>query len=264
MGILKNRKKKASDKAIEDRSILELIETVAHVNPMNHQSIKEILKDPREDGRVWLNPNQQACFNSGWFVHQDFIDWANGTGVIVKGGTQEEKDKFMKYARAYEELDFHLFAYSEYFHLLDPSIELRVDHRYSERSPNQILKIKGRTDAEIITDILSNYIKEIKSTLADRMRYVRYTNSIDGHDFESEKDVASKIRRKYNDELRSVCWTVNLMGFGYHEACNTPCEIRNMAWSLDLPFAVAYYEWLKEDGYDLPDFKFVNDNRYKW
>ena len=44
--------------------------------------------------RIHLNPNNQKCFNFGWFEYQDYYDWLEGKGKIVKGKTDEEKKKF--------------------------------------------------------------------------------------------------------------------------------------------------------------------------
>jgi len=44
--------------------------------------------------KIWLNPNNQKCFNYGWFEYQDFYDWLEGKGNIVKGKTNETKKSF--------------------------------------------------------------------------------------------------------------------------------------------------------------------------
>ena len=103
MGLF-TKKKKAFDKPIEERSIPEIIQTVLHVNPMNyksiieeydlHQRLKTNSSHSRgllstNKGKYWSNPHNQTSFLSGWFTHQDFVDWANGTGSAVRGDTQE-------------------------------------------------------------------------------------------------------------------------------------------------------------------------------
>ena len=132
MGIFGRRKVKKINKPIEKRSIPELIESVSHVNPMNSESIisdweNDVIsrKFPKfNQGNLtnqtyWLNPNNQSCFNYGNFTHQDFIDWANGTGVVVKGNTQEQKDKFMRYEKAHSSLDLSIFIYAEHLWKLE-------------------------------------------------------------------------------------------------------------------------------------------------
>jgi hypothetical protein len=252
MGIF-SRLVKQSNKPIEKRSIVELIETVPHVNPMNQSTIRESVKEGND--KHWLNPNNQTCFNSGWFTHQDFIDWANGTGPIVKGNTQDEKDKFMKYAKAYTELDLSIFIYEEYLDLLDTNVILHGKSNHGDSKYFQDLSKKPAE--ETIRLFLSNMAREIKDELITKIGYERYCNpTVD------IKSIIEEKRRKYNDISFNTCWTLSILGKGYFAACNAPSKIENLAWSHDLPFAVAYKEFLEEDGYELPDFKWVKDNRY--
>ena len=48
---------------------------------------------------TYLNPSMQHCFSSGRYFLQDFEEWAKGTGRIVFGKTQEEKEEYMAIAR---------------------------------------------------------------------------------------------------------------------------------------------------------------------
>ena len=57
----------------------------------------------KEDGFAWLNPNNQISFNSGYFEKQDFLDWTEGKGKIVKGKTDEEKLLFWNHAKFLKE-----------------------------------------------------------------------------------------------------------------------------------------------------------------
>jgi hypothetical protein len=244
---------KPSNKPIEKRSIKELIDSVKHVNPMNVGTIIKSV-DEKND-RHWLNPNDQTCFNFGWFTHQDFIDWANGTGVIVKGKTQEEKDKFMKYAKAYQELDISIFIYEEYLDLLNTK---EIIHAKSSYRSDYVKDFRKSTELEKITDLLSNKAREIKSTLENRISYRKLTQP----ELVDISDIVKTTRDEYSKLSQEMCWTLGALGIGYYGACNTPCKIENLAWSQDLPFAVAYKEVLEESGYDLPDFKWVMEHRY--
>ena len=64
-------------------------------SPMNDPS--KDLKDPRNFDKVWINPNDQFSFNYAWCTEQDLRDWMNGTGIMVKGDTPEEKKKYWDY-----------------------------------------------------------------------------------------------------------------------------------------------------------------------
>jgi hypothetical protein len=245
-------KSKPSDKPVEQRSIIELIESVPHVSPMNMTTVIKGVKNG--DKRVWVNPNNQTCFNFGWFTRQDFIDWANGTGKIVKGKNQEEKDKFMKYARAYQVLDLCVFNYGVHLDILDTTTILHGKSSYGNKYYRNLEKTAA---TEVIRLVLSDIAREAKSELASAVSYARFLDpKVDITKIVKEK------RDKYEERSLTACWTLSILGKGYFGACNTPCVLENLGWSRDLPFATAYYEFLKEDGYDLPDFKWVIEHRY--
>jgi len=258
MGIF-NKILKKSDKPIEERNVVELMETVPWVSAMNESSIVESFK--KGENEFYLNPNNQTCFNFGWFTHQDFINWANGTGVIVKGETQEEKDKVMKYAKSYTELNFLIFSYGEHLDLFDTSEILHGRSYYTGSKYFQDLS-KVEDSEIVIKKFWSDLARQVKEKLESKISYER--SKADWYD-NYTPDIKSIVDQVY-EWTRVISFekahTLSILGHGYFGACNTPCDIENLAWSKDLAFAIGYKEWLKEDGYELPDFKWVLENRY--
>lgn len=259
MGLF-TRKTKKSKRPIEKQSIPELMDSVKWINPMNKSSILKALE--KGDEKVWMNPNNQDCFNAGWFTLDDFRDWARGTGIIVKGDTQEAKDKVMHYAKSYYELDMSIFIYSEYLDELEPEIlHGKSDSRYGTSKYFQDLS-KEKDSVKVIKKLLGNHMREIKEKLDSKIRQERTRAKF----IDSEpniKDIISDINRESRDRVYFICHTLSVLGHGYFGACNTPENIENLSWAMDLPFAIAYRDWLIEDGYELPDFKFVKGLRFK-
>jgi len=256
---------KKKEKPIEERSIIELLDTIPHVSAMNKSTIIEQVEKGEE--RIWLNPNNQTCFNFGWFNREAFVNWAMGTGPIVKGKTQAEKDKFIQYARAYDELNWQLFCYEEYLDLLDQHVLIIPPKQGSfgpVTKPEHILDTNQNSE-KIISTIWSNRIKDLKKEIRNAIESAKWEEQFYGTEeyrFNHDKTI-QEVYSKENKRSFDVAYTMALLGHGYFDACNTPCIIENLSWSRDLPFAVAYYEYLKDEEYDLPDFKFVRENRYK-
>ena len=242
MGIFKH-KVKACDKPIEERSIPELIETVKHVDPMNKDSIikdwnanKLARKFPKQnkgmlsDGRYWVNPNNQTSFEHGHFTRQDFIDWANGTGAAVRGETQEQKDKYMRYAIAHDKLDLSIFTYSEKLWMLDSSSNCTYGHNHMQNPYiNNINLSNDRESATVIKETFNTLIQPLLSNIKDDINNL------------------SVISSKHSTYMDGVCHTLAISGHGYWDACNTPCELENLSWSKDLVFAKAYSLYLEEE-----------------
>ena len=123
-----------------------------------------------------------------------------------------------------------------------------------------LIQITDRTSEQIITDILSNWVSDIKNTIKSKLEHERYVCVLEKRE-SKEKEILKEIENDYHDKIWGCIHTLALLGHGFFNASNTPKQIDNLSWSRDLPFAVAYYEFLKEDGYDFPDFKFVRENR---
>jgi hypothetical protein len=266
MGIF-NRTLTLFKKPIEKRSIPELIETIAHIDPMNSDGIKEdcefhklakkfpvIFGGSIGDNRVWMNPNNQTSFESGWLEHQDFIDWANGTGKVVRGETQEQKDKFMRYARAQNELDSYSFMYIKYLNLIDSESKAKLRWKHHSTPYTKALNLSKRRDsAEVIKEVFSTLVPRLLVDIKEQAEWRKH-----------DPDWVGKLRCKHTEYMHAVCDTLTIGGHGYFEACNTPCEIENLSWSRDLVWSKAYCMYLEEIDPGLIDcIKWCDDNRHK-
>jgi hypothetical protein len=242
MGIFK-RKVNACDKPIEERSIPELIESVKHINPMNSKGIIEDWnnnaitrkfqqnnKDIPDNCQYWMNPNNQTSFIHGHLSHQDFIDWANGTGVAVRGETQEQKDKYMRYAVAHDKLHLSIFTYSKTLWMLDSSSNCIYGHNHMQNPYiNNINLSNNRESAAVIKETFNTLIQPLLSNIKDNINNL------------------SVIFSRHSSYMDGVCHTLAISGHGYWDARNTPCELENLSWSKDLVFAKAYSLYLEEE-----------------
>jgi len=191
--------------------------------------------------RIWLNPNNQKCFNYGWFEYQDFYDWAEGRGKIVKGETDEEKKKFWDVAVFEHEHDYawSFGYYKKYFDLIDSTYYPQLKKGYGFNSEcNKPLKITKDNHAEIISKIFGDVCRWYGDTT------VEPTNN-------------SHSRRRMHSELQGVKETLFMLGIGYYGACNTPEDIENLSWIADICEYKAAYLYYINNNIPLPDFDFV-------
>jgi hypothetical protein len=225
---------KSKKKSIDEMSIIEIIENVKHCKPMNGSSIKVFVE--KGDTNIWLNPDNQTCFESGSYNVDDFRDWAKGTGKIVKGITQEHKDKFMEYDRMVGDLDSSLFMYFKYFWMLYDNAPLQAYSSLMYYSDADFID-KNKDVNDIVKDILSSFVPEF----AAELEYMKIENVKDEH-------------RKMGWGIKKVLTLLNYTNIG---ACNTPTVLTNIGWSWDLVFAKAYYMYLIKNNVPLPDIQFV-------
>jgi hypothetical protein len=212
-------------------------------SPMN--DLKE--SNINNEIRMWLNPNNQVCFNFGWFTFQDYYDWMNGTGVIVKGKTDEEKKKFWDVAVFDKEhnLAWAIGYNKKHFDLIDSNyhlseIETGVDFYRIAKTP---LKITKDNHKEIISKIMG-----------DVCRYYGDTTV--------EIKSGENSYRRMDIELQGVKETLYALGVGYYGASNTPEEIENLSWIADICIYKAAYLYFVKNKIQLPDFDYVYANRY--
>lgn len=235
------------DKSIDEMSIFEIITTVPHCKTMS-PSPKDL--DGTEE-LIWLNPYNQECFNSGRWTVQDFRDWANGTGRIVKGDTQEEKDHVMFYAQMRDTLDYRIFIYHKYFNLLE-------GHEMAEREGGWSMsrRIKNPIKGKNLAELYYNLALDVKSDL----------RTFD-YDPLAQDDYTKKSFTRTMEGLRKEVWgnlrTLYFLGHGYYGASNTPQSLDNLAWASDLIIAYGYYLFLEECDVKLPEFELVRSLRYK-
>lgn len=214
----------------------------------------------RTDGdRVWLNPHNQSCFNSGWFDQQDFEDFLNNKGRIIKGNTQEEKDKFLEYANFINTYHYG-WAVAFGFEHFKKKIIIHNYKYYSSGITKDVtnpVKIgvsnrwgKATDSSTGIAKIFSSMIPMLISDLSV------FRNGV------CDQKTFDRVQKEWRDNSYGMGKALSCMGLGYFGACNTPEEIENLSWYRDLIFAYAYYKHLLSNGVKMPDFKFVHKHRY--
>lgn len=277
MGILGRRSVKPCDKPIEERTVIELIETVEHVNPMNKSTIVDSYNSRRlaetfphhfegildSEERYWVNPNNQTSFVSGWFSHRDFIDWANGTGKIVRGETQKQKDKFMRYDKAYSELDLQLFIYSKHLDLIDSESKTvsggssKWGYKHRHLAYKNPINLSNRRDSStVIKELYSSLVPSILRDIKDQYSW--------GRREQDPKRWLDNLRKRHQDEMHGTCRVLAMGGHGYYDACNTPTELENLSWSKDLVWAKAYSLFIEEiDPGIVECIRWCDENQYK-
>jgi hypothetical protein len=215
----------------------EKIQTSPVCSPMNQLTESEIQKGGGV--HIWLNPNNQRCFNYGWFEYQDYYDWLEGRGKIVKGKTDEEKQKFFEVAKFEKEHDYGwtVSSYKKYFPLIDDSYYPKFKTGYSvERACDKPLKLTSKNHEEIISKVFGSicgYYSDLKITCN------------------------SNAQKCMHSELVGAKETLFALGIGYYGANNTPEEILNLAWAADLCLYKAFYRYFEINNIPLPDFDFV-------
>lgn len=223
--------------------ILEKINNSKVCSPMN----KLIFKN----GKAWLNPNNQECFNSGNFTEEDFDDWLDGKGSIVKGRDDEEKAIVWEYATFKEEYysSFTITSNYKFFYLV--STDYRPNYNTSVYGNGgksfTPFVYDGKNQTEIISNIFANFVMSLKRDLLS---------------WDDERSY-NRVRDEFRKETWGITKTLMLMGIGYCGASNTPESIENLSWFSGVVFGKAYYLALKEKGVKFPNFDFMDNNRYK-
>jgi hypothetical protein len=204
--------------------------------------------------RVWINPNNQFSFNSAWCGVQDLWDWMNGTGIMVKGDTPEEKKKYWDYAVFEKEgglggsrwlIKYTWRWFDKFVTDFDPHSH---DHGWGDRAqitkPLKIKNIRTRDQAE-------NIKRQEEIIIA------MYTPFIDEIVKDMEYREWSSIRNECEKNFYGIKRTLYCLGVGYMGACNTPEEICNLSWVQDIVFGKAQYLYFKKIGMQLPDFEWL-------
>jgi hypothetical protein len=191
--------------------------------------------------RIHLNPNNQKCFNFGWFEYQDYYDWLEGKGKIVKGKTDEEKKKFWDVAVFENENDYAwaFGYYKKHFGLIDETYRTQIQNGLGYWTfSKKPLKITKDNHKEIIAKVFGNVCRYYGDTCV-------------------KPENGSHMRKMMHDELVGVKETLFALGIGYYGACNTPEEPENLAWIADICEYKSAYLYYINNKIPLPDFDFV-------
>lgn len=233
----------------EREKVLEALKANPVCKPMNND-LRETELDNDGNGkkvRMWLNPNDQTCFNFGWFEYQDFYDWIEGKGKIVKGKTPEEKQKFWEVAKFRHEhfYGWSFIYYKKYFHLIDETYRASFKKGYMNTMMDKPLKITKTNHAEIIAKVMGDCCRWYGDTTIE------------------PKADSPHIRRMHS-ELDGIKKTLFLLGVGYYGAVNLPEEPENLAWIADICVYKAAYLYYIKNNVSLPDFDFVNNYKEEY
>jgi hypothetical protein len=240
------------------RSVLDELADHPVCCPINDPT-KDVTNPRDPNLKVWINPHDQFSFNSDWCTEQDLRDWMDGTGLMVRGKTPEEKQKYWEYAVFEASGGFgsmhwlikHTWRWFPQFvtdfkpnrvngYAMDSAIEKPLKVR-NTRTRDDLLNRKR--EEEVIIAMFAPFIEEIVADL-------EYTE-------------LSNLRKRYDDTFYGIKRTLFCMGVGYFGACNTPEDIRNLSWVTDIVWAKALYAHLKNTGETLPDFEWlVGRNHY--
>jgi hypothetical protein len=264
-----NRSKPVTKQIGIGRTVFDDLKKHPICNPLNKpwdDHTPDELRNP--DIKVWINPNNQFCFNSMWCSVEDLEQWMEGKGPMVKGRTPEEQAKYWEYA-VFEETPIILGeGYStieirhvqwmikyhwKWFDLMDTDFE---PHNHSGSLGNLKMKnplslthvnsrdgkLKMEAHRKIITGMYAPYVKEIEKDLEWR-------------DWDS-------MRHEMEKEFYGIKRTLYSMGIGYMGAVNTPEEIENLNWINGLVFAKGVYLFLKRMNYPMPDFEWLSNRAY--
>jgi len=200
-----------------------------------------------EDGFVWMNPNDQECFNAGWYSMEDFKNFLNGTGKIIKGKTQEDKYKFLEYYRfkkTYHSAWSICYSFPYFDKIREENFKTRWNGYIEER-----IKICHKNPEEDIMKIFGYFIPSIVSSL-----------DIFGKICDEER--YNIVYKEYRNIFYGIGTALMLQGYGYFGYTNKPAEVYNFSWYRDIVFAYSYYKHLLEMCVKMPDFNFVEKNGY--
>lgn len=175
---------------------------------------------------AWLNPHSQFCFNYGWFEYQDFVDWINETGKIIKGKTQKEKDDFWFLAK--------FNAKDKSYHLSSILYDLKFFNMINENFTNtdEILKIKKSNHDIIIGNVFGRIINWYMTS----------------YNFDENWE-------KLNSELSGAGMALISLGVGQYGACNV-YQYGNISWFIELAMSKAKYLNLVYHKEKLPNYDY--------
>lgn len=235
---------------------------------LSESVICRTLNDPKEGisdlwnfDRVWINPEYQFSFKSGWYTKQDLRDWLNGTGIIVKGKTTAIKKKYTDYALfilSNKDEDHPLWEIIhtyKWFNQFDTNfkldirgqgiygINLRIKIPLKNKSIKTVDPDENRKREEyIIINVFSHYINDIVESL----EYKKWND----------------IKKEYDNIFYGVKKTLYCFGYGYFGASNTPEDISNLSYITNIIYSKALYIHYKKIGKSLPDFKWLSNRNF--
>lgn len=205
--------------------------------------------------RAWMNPHNQTSFVCHWYSVEDFEDWMNGRGNIVKGKDDEEKAMFWKYVQFEINTKFgweilHNFKYFDLF----PNPESNFKWAQPNENPFKITKSNhNEIAAKMFSEVIDYWVEDFEDA-------IKYDNT----HWTTDKNHFNRVREKFLNYSQGVCKTLYYMGIGHYGYCNTPNKLDNLSWIKDVAIAKCHYLALISLGADLPDFERLNKFIYKY
>ena len=132
----------------------DIIERLLNAKLIKHRQVS-YLEERLGNDPFYFTPSNSYCFNKGQYTIDDFYDWLEGTGRIVKGETQEEKDKFYYLHQFLEESDPYIGITTLYYY---PYFDLIKDY-----GSDSVLSVGNYTDEQIICSLFSRVITQCLS-----------------------------------------------------------------------------------------------------
>jgi len=236
------------------KSVLEELQEHPVCRPMNPPWEDKDIKDPRDPNlMVWINAHDQFSFSSSWCSPDDLRDWMNGTGIMVRGKTPEEKKKYWDYAVFERAGGFGssrwLIKYT--WKWFDEFVTDFNPRDFDDRGLNSQIKNPLKIKNMRTRDHHENIKRQEEVILAMYVPFVDYIVR------ELEYREWDNVKKEVENDLYGIKRTLCCMGVGYLGPCNTPEEILNLNWVSDIIYGKAQYLHFKKKGMELPDFEWL-------
>lgn len=207
-------------------------------------------------GKKWyINPSPQELFNSGSYTVEDFKMLLEGKGPIIKGTTDDEKEKYFKALIFYQKYNDVLIYYFKYFHYFDNCETLIEDHQSFGYLVFKNPISKDKNPKAIMGTIYYNWAlyicREFEAHYIDPLV-----------NFEDLKNKVNVIKELWREQGFGVQKTLRALDIGYFGASNEE-NVENHAFMQDLAFYYGYYIYLQKNGIEMPDFTMIEKNRFK-
>lgn len=244
------------DKTILSKKENEILDKVNALDWLQWQVSKSDFREDNEGEKFWyINPSPQELLNFGSYTIDDFELLLDGKGPIVKGKTDDEKEKYFKALTFYRDYGQSLTFYAKSFHLFNECETLVEDY---DRTLHLVFKNPVNKDKhpKAIMQILyynwALYIcRELDASWIDPLV-----------DFKDLKNKERVVFENWRNERYGVQKTLRALDIGYFGACNQE-DAENHGFMQDLAFYYGYYMYLQQHGVEMPDFEMINKNYFK-
>lgn len=174
-----------------------------------------------DDGKIWMNPQNQDFVPSGWFSVTDLECFLNeGDSFLKDGKTFAQLKEYCETARA------HMYDYKPNHH------EPKYIRKFSD------LVIKGIHDNKLGKWVVKEIEQHVKFMYREGLGYMNNGEYNIGSILENN----FLVSKQSQDEVFAFFRTLHMMGFGEYAAINTPRERWNLSFWRDQLENEVYYE----------------------